>query len=172
MDKLTKKHPNKLTRIAAEVRRYEMLELTKAGLTERQIAARLEVQRSLVHREVKRVLGELAQSYSRTADNVRAVQMERYLELLAKWWPLALEGDEAATNMTLRIMARIDAVNGIIPDRPLITMTQTNVQVGESLGLMELARAIANGSGHYGTNGVGEVNPDQPGSVSEGSSGS
>jgi predicted DNA-binding protein (UPF0251 family) len=166
----TKSHPSKAIRVAAETRRYEVLELVKAGQTEREIAARMGVARSLIHNDIKRVLGDLARASMRTADNVRSVQMERYTGLLARWWPLALEGDEAATMTTLKIMARIDVINGIVPDRPLISMTQ-NVQVGESLGLMELARAIANGSGQYGTGPTGSVNGSQPDALPEGGAG-
>jgi len=163
----SKSYPSKAVRVAAETRRYEVLELVKAGQTEREIAARMGVARSLVHADVKRVLGDLARASTRTADNVRSVHMERYTGLLAKWWPLALEGDEAATMTALKIMARIDVINGIVPDRPLISMTQ-NVQVGEGLGLMELARAVANGSGQYRTDPAGSVNGRQPDALPEG----
>jgi len=149
-----------------------MLELVKAGYTERQIAERMGVARSLVHVDIKRVLGELARLSTHTADNVRSVQMERYTALLAKWWPLALEGDEAATVMALKIMSRIDAVNGIIPDRPLIDMSVTQtIQVGEGMGLMELARHIANGNGYNGTGGISPEDSGQPHALPNGRAG-
>jgi len=163
-------NPTKAMRVTAETRRYKMLELTKAGRTEKEIAEALGVARSLVNRDVKRILGDLARSATRTADSVRALQMERYMALLSRWWLLAMQGDAEATRMVLAIMARIDQINGIIPDRPLISMTQ-NVQVGESLGLMELARAIANGNGQYGTGPTGSVNGSQPDALPEGGAG-
>ena len=163
-------NPTKAMRVTAEIRRYQMLELTKAGRTEKEIAEELGVAKSLVNRDVKRVLEELARSATRTADSVRALQMERYVALLSRWWERAVQGDGEATRMVLAIMARIDQINGIVPDRPLISMTQ-NVQVGESLGLMELARAIANGSGQYGTGPTGSVNGSQPDALPEGGAG-
>jgi hypothetical protein len=123
-----------------------MLELTKAGASERQIAESLGVSRGLVHREVKRVLSDLAKAHDRSANVVRSLQMERYLTMLSRWWQQALAGDETASNMVLRIMARIDIINGIIPDKPLIDMRTQTLQIGEGIGLMELARVVANGS--------------------------
>ena len=147
--------PSKGVRVAAETRRYQMLELTKAGASERQIAESLGVSRGLVHKEVKRVLSDLAKSHDRTANVVRSLQMERYLTMLSRWWQQALAGDETASNMVLRIMARIDVINGIIPDKPLIDMRTQTLQIGEGIGLMELAKVVANGSGQFGADGVG-----------------
>lgn len=157
--------PSKAARVTAETRRYQMLELTKAGASERQIAESLGVSRGLVHREVKRVLGDLAKAHDRSANIVRALQMERYLTMLSRWWQQALAGDETASNMVLRIMARIDIINGIIPDKPLIDMRTQTLLIGEGIGLMELARVVANGSGQFAADGVGSDDPGQPRSI-------
>ena len=151
-------NPTKAMRVVAEERRYKMLELTKAGATERQIAKALGVDKSLVHKDVKTVLQELAKMHSKTADSVRALEMERYVALLSRWWQPAMAGDEAATNMVLKIMQRIDVINGIVPDRPLIDMRTQTIQLGEGMGLMELAKVIANGNGKHRTNGTGAAN--------------
>ena len=127
--------PTKGQRVNAETRRYHMLELTKAGATERQISETLGVDKSYVHREVKKVLETLAQTHSKTADTVRALQMERYIQLLSKWWQQAISGEESATNMVLKIMSRIDQINGIIPDKPLIDMRTQTIQMGEGVGM-------------------------------------
>ena len=162
-------NPTKGMRVTAEVRRYQMLELTKAGRTEKEIAEALGVARSLVNRDVKRVLDDLARSATRTADAVRALQMERYVSLLSRWWLPAMQGDAEATRMVLAIMARIDTINGIIPDRPLIDMSVTQtIQAGEGMGLMELARFIANGNGDNGVNGTGLEDRGQPDALSNG----
>ena len=157
--------PGKNAKVVAETRRYQMLELTKAGASERQIAETLGVSRGLVHREVKRVLSDLAKSHGRTANVVRSLQMERYLSLLSRWWQQALAGDETASNMVLRIMSRIDIINGIIPDKPLIDMRTQTLQIGEGMGLMELAKVVANGSGQFGIDGVGSDDPEQSSNV-------
>ncbi len=139
----------KAMRINAEARRYKMLELTKAGQTQRQIAETLGVALSLVNREIKRVLGELAAKHSGTADQVRGLQMERYTTLLSRWWPTALTGDEAATKMVLQIMHRISEINGVIPDQPLITIDQRSINLaqGEVTFSIEAASGnIINGS--------------------------
>ena len=159
--KKTGLYPTKGKKVTAEERRYKMLELTKAGRTEKQIAEELGVARSLVNRDVRRVLDELAKSATRTADSVRAMQMERYVALLSRWWPLAMKDDAEATTMVLRIMKQIDVINGIIPDRPLIDMRTQTIQVGEGMGLMELARAIENGNNNTGVEGVSTEDSDE-----------
>ena len=73
-------------KVAAELRRYQMLELYKAGTSERQIAEALHLDRTTVHRGIKRILNTLADQHSENADRVRALQMERYTTLLATWW--------------------------------------------------------------------------------------
>jgi len=163
--------PTKGQRVVAETRRYQMLELTKAGRTEKEIAEALGVARSLVNRDVKRVLGDLARSATRTADAVRALQMERYLALLSRWYLPAMQGNAEATRMVLSIMARIDTINGIIPDRPLIDMRTQTIQVGEGMGLMELARYIANGNGDNGVGRTGSEDNGQPHALSNGRAG-
>ena len=122
-------YPTKGMRVNAEIRRYQMLELTKGGATEKQIAETLGVDKSLVHKDVKRVLNDLAEKYSGMADQIRGLQMERYTTLLSRWWPQALTGDEAATKMVLQIMHRISEINGVIPDRPLISIDQRSIRL-------------------------------------------
>jgi hypothetical protein len=73
--------------------------------------------------------------------------------------------------MVLSIMSRIDTINGIIPDRPLIDMRTQTIQVGEGMGLMELARFIANGNGDNGVGGVGLEDIGQPDPLSNGRAG-
>ena len=127
--------PTKGQKVAAEARRYKALELTKAGKTEREIATILGVSRGLVHIDVKRILGEMSQRHSKSADTVRALQMERYNQLLSQRWDKALEGDAEAMAAVLKVMARIDQINGIIPDKPLIDMRTQTIQMGEDMGL-------------------------------------
>ena len=138
-------YPTKAVRVTAETRRYQMLELTKAGRTEKEIAEELGVARSLVNRDVRRVLDELARSATGTADSVRALQMERYTTLLSRWWPQALAGDEAATKMVLSIMHRISEINGVIPKEPLITIDQRAIHLTQG----EVTFSIEAASGNH-----------------------
>jgi len=140
-------------RAIAETRRYQILELTKSGATERQIAERLNVQRSFVHKELKKVLRDLAEKYSGVADQVRGLQMERYLTLLATWWRPALAGDEAATKMVLSIMHRISEINGVVPDKPLITIDQRSINLTQG----EVTFSIEAASANYTNGATGDL---------------
>ena len=140
-------HPRKSDRINAETRRYQMLELTKAGATERQIADTLGVSRSLVHRDLKKVLEDLAKTYSRTADSVRSMQMERDSTLLFRWWQQAMNGDETATRMVLQIMQRISEINGVIPNEPLISIDQRAIHLTQGEVTFSIEAASSN-NGH------------------------
>lgn len=125
------RNPTAQKRALAETRRYQMLELFKAGATEKQIADTLGVDKALVHRGIKRVLNDLAEKYSGVADEVRGLQMERYTTLLSRWWSQALAGDERATRMVLQIMHRISEINGVIPDKPLISIDQRSIHLNQ-----------------------------------------
>ena len=142
-------YPTKGMRVNAETRRYQMLELTKSGATEKQIAETLGVHPSLVHKDVKRVLNDLAEKYSGMADQIRGLQMERYSTLLSRWWSLALTGDERATKMVLQIMHRISEINGVIPDQPLITIDQRSISLtqGDVTFSIEAASDTTNPNG-------------------------
>jgi hypothetical protein len=142
-------YPTKGMRVNAEIRRYQMLELTKGGATEKQIAETLGVDKSLVHKDVKRVLNDLAEKYSGMADQIRGLQMERYTTLLSRWWPQALTGDERATKMVLQIMHRISEINGVIPDQPLITIDQRSISLtqGDITFSIEAASDSINSNG-------------------------
>jgi len=138
-------HPTKAVRVNAEVRSYKVLELVKAGATERQIAETLGVARSLVHVDITRVLNDLAERYSGLADQIRGLQMERYTTLLSRWWKGALDGYEAATKMVLSIMHRISEINGVIPKEPLITIDSRSINLTQS----EFTFSIEAASGNY-----------------------
>jgi hypothetical protein len=141
--------PTPQTRVNAETRRYQMLELYKGGATERQIAEVLAVDRALVHRDIKRVLRELAEKYANVADEIRGLQMERYTTLLQRWWQPAVAGDEHATKMVLQIMHRISEINGVIPDKPLISIDQRSIQLQQG----EVTFSIEAASANYEPNG-------------------
>ena len=144
--------PKAAQRVLAETRRYQILELTKSGATERQIAETLQVQRSFVHKELKKVLSDLAQKHSGTADHVRGLQMERYSTLLSTWWRPTLAGDEAATKMVLSIMHRISEINGVVPDKPLISIDHRSISMTQG----EVTFSIEAASANY-TNGSGDL---------------
>ena len=92
--------------------------------------------------------------------------MERYTTLLSRWWPQALAADETATKMVLSIMHRISEINGVIPDKPLITIDQRSIQLtqGEVTFSIEAASAsYNNGNGSDGDLSQTEALPEASG---------
>ena len=67
------------TRVAAKARAYRALEMKVAGATDRQIAETEGVSATLINRDIKRVIGELATNGNAAinADEIRFIQMER-----------------------------------------------------------------------------------------------
>jgi len=133
-------------RVTAAERRLAILELTKAGYSERAIAEMKNVSRGLVHRDLKRVLKDMAKEYSDVADDVRTMQMERYSELLSRWWPAAMRQnpDEKATKMVMDILKRISEINGVIPDKPLVNIDNRQVHINEVQGEIVFSVESAN----------------------------
>jgi hypothetical protein len=60
--------------------------------------------------------------------------MERYNALLLRMWESAMQSDEGAVDRVIKIMDRINAINGVIPDKPLINMAieQTSIQMTQA----------------------------------------
>ena len=111
-------------------RRLEFLELLKQGVTYRDIATRYGVDHAYVIRQSRKALEELADKYSGTADQMRAINNERLLALLSTWYPLAMERDNKATEHVLRIINDLNRLNGCLPDRPMLTNIIQNNGVG------------------------------------------
>ena len=111
----------------ANQRRFRVLESVLAGASERQIAEQEGVSASLIHKDKRKVLADLAKEHIGLADEVRAVQMERYNQIMLRWWDRVLNGDRDATEVVLKIMKEINVINGVIPDKPLISISQTNL---------------------------------------------
>tara|TARA_R100001530_G_scaffold104276_3_gene72616 strand:+ start:8637 stop:9125 length:489 start_codon:yes stop_codon:yes gene_type:complete len=116
----------------AQLRRFRVLQSVLAGASERQIAEQEGVAYSLIHRDKKRILSDLAKEHVGLADDVRSIQMERYNQLMLRHWQRAMQGDVEATNLILRIMKEINVINGVIPDRPLISLSQHNLYMNDA----------------------------------------
>jgi len=110
--------------IARKQRRMRVLQSKVAGASVRQIADQEGVSAGQIQKDVVRALGELSKEHIGHADQVRAMQMERYNQLLLRWYQPALNQDAEATNIVLRIMDKISQINGVIPDKPLIAIQQ------------------------------------------------
>jgi len=113
------------TAIKATERRYRMLELTKAGHTQREIARIEDVSHRLVATEVKRALVDMAKDMQQTAETVRDLQTGRLNKLLSVNWPDALERDPKATDICLRVIRQIAQLHGLYPDKSTIIQQNT-----------------------------------------------
>lgn len=110
--------------IARQQRRMRVLQSKVAGASVRQIAEQEGVSAGQIQKDVNRALGELSKEHIGHADQVRSMQMERYNQLLLRWYQPALRQDAEATNIVLKIMDKISQINGVIPDKPLIAIQQ------------------------------------------------
>ena len=117
--------------IARQQRRYRVLQAKVAGATVRQIAEQESVSTSQIQKDVHRVLGELSKEHVGMADSVRSMQMERYNQLLLRWYQGALNRDADATNIVLKIMDKISQLHGIIPDKATIQFQQNSFNVND-----------------------------------------
>ncbi|SVB44645.1 uncharacterized protein METZ01_LOCUS197499 [marine metagenome] len=97
-----------------------------AGASVRQLAEQEDISVAQVQKDVQRVLGELAREHIGAADIVRGLQMERYNQLLLRWYPSALNRDEIATNIVLKILDKISMIHGVIPDKAMIQVQQNS----------------------------------------------
>ena len=111
-------------RAEIEARRYDALQLKIAGYSDREIARRLGVGVSTAHNDVKNVLEALAREHAEEAANLRALLNIRYEELFHAYYDQAIAGDTEATKIVVGIMERVAKINGVIPDRSLVTVDQ------------------------------------------------
>ena len=99
--------------IAIRMRQYRALDMKLAGGTERSIAQALGVSNVQVHKDIRRVLGELEDSYSPKANKLRTLTMARYERLLLAHWGAALNGDHKSTEICLSILTGQRAISGL-----------------------------------------------------------
>lgn len=118
--------------IARTQRRMRVLQAKVAGASVRQIAEQENLSVAQIQKDVQRSLGELAREHVGHADTLRAMQMERYNQLLLRWYQPALNQDPDATNIVLKIMDKISQINGIIPDKSTIQIQQNSFNVNDT----------------------------------------
>ena len=128
------------------VRRHKALELKIAGHSDRAIARILDVDVSTAHRDVKNVLEALAREHAEEAANLRALLNIRYEELFHAYYDQAVGGDVEATKIVVGIMERVAKINGVIPDRSLVTVDQRSVHLADG----EVTFSIEAASGNMG----------------------
>ena len=151
MRPITQKQASK--RAEVSVRRHRALELKIAGHSDRAIARNLGVGVSTAHNDVKNVLEDLARKHIDGAASLRALLNLRYEELFHAYYDQALSGDVEATKLVVGIMERVAKINGVIPDRSLVTVDQRAMKFDEPvtfniqdasgrIGIDELAKVI------------------------------
>ena len=125
----TQKQASKRAEIA--VRRHKALDLKIAGHSDRAIARILDVDVSTAHRDVKNVLEAMAREHAEEAANLRALLNIRYEALFHAYYDQAVAGDAEATKICVGIMERMAKINGVIPDRSLVTVDQRSVHLAD-----------------------------------------
>lgn len=100
---------------AREARRATVLQLYMRGNSTRKIAAMLDppVSHNAVHNDIKAYLKKQAKWISDNIDAFREAQHERYLMLLERNMPRAIEGDDNATKFVLQILKSIRELYGL-----------------------------------------------------------
>jgi hypothetical protein len=107
------KQMNNGTRVAAQLRRYRVLDMKVAGGTDRSIADAVGVSPAQVNKDIKRVLSESAKSNQRSADDLRELMMRRYERLFLTHWQGAVRGDPKSTELCLHILLAQRQINGL-----------------------------------------------------------
>ena len=122
------------TRITAELRRSQVLQLKQAGASEQAIADQLGVSKTQINNDVKRRLAEIRKDDTEAVQQEYTLQKSRYERLLLRWWSQATGADDTqaarATGIVLDILRRLDTIGGLIPEKPLIQLQQQNIMVG------------------------------------------
>ena len=147
----TQRQASKRAEVA--IRRHKALELKIAGHSDRAIARMLDVDVSTAHRDVKNLLEDLAKKHLEEAANLRSLLNLRYEELFHAYYDQAIAGDVEATKLVVGIMERVAKINGVIPDRSLVTVDQRAMKFDEPvtfnieastgrLGIDELAKVL------------------------------
>ena len=113
-----------------EARRLQVLQYTIAGASSRAAASQLEkdgygkVSHTTVQKDLKTILGKLAEDNAEEAVNLRALMNERYNRVFLSWWQYALgkaaSEDNAAsppnaeaTSKVLSILKSMRELNGL-----------------------------------------------------------
>jgi hypothetical protein len=149
------------TRITAELRRSQVLQLKQAGASEQAIADQLGVSKTQINNDVKRRLAEIRKDDTEAVQQEYTLQKSRYERLLLRWWSQATGPDDTqaarATGIVLDILRRLDIIGGLIPDKPLIQLQQQNILVG-GVTFADLLREAMDGAGQIVE--ANNVNPE------------
>ena len=116
-----------------ELRRYKALELKVKGYSDRAIASKLGVGVATAHGDVHKILGQLAEKHVDEAANLRALLNLRYETLFHSYFDQAVAGDNEAAKTVMGILERVAKINGLIPDKSLVTIDQRAMKFNETV---------------------------------------
>lgn len=128
---VTQKQKSK--RVEMELRRYKALELKVKGYSDRAIASELGIGVATAHSDVHNILGQLAEKHVGQAANLRALLNLRFETLFHCYFDQAISGDMQAARMVVGILDRMAKINGLIPDKSLVTVDRKLLELNHPI---------------------------------------
>src|SRR5262245_18164807 len=104
-------------------RRVRALSLRQAGASFRDLGHQLGVRRQQAYRDVDHALAELAKQQAQKAEKLRGLELARLDRLLLGVWPRAQGGDLGAVDRAVKIMERVEKLQGL--EAPILTEQTT-----------------------------------------------
>ncbi|MEM0953315.1 MAG: hypothetical protein AAGI24_04165 [Pseudomonadota bacterium] len=98
---------------AAADRRLQALEMRKMGMTYDAIAKQLEITPSAAHKAVRKALEQVQRLSDETAEELRAIELERLNRMQTGLWQKATSGSAQAVDKVLKIMERRSKLLGL-----------------------------------------------------------
>ena len=146
---VTQKQKSK--RVQIELRRHKALELKVKGFSDRAIARELGVGVATAHGDVHKILGQLAEKHVDEAANLRALLNLRYETLFHSYFNQAVAGDNEAAKTVMGILDRMAKINGLIPDKSLVTVDQRSMKFDQpvTFRIDELAKLVVEDENRY-----------------------
>lgn len=114
---------NAAVKLAAADRRLRALDLRKAGATLHQIAAQTGVSHEQARKDLQRAMADLLAEQNASAEELRALELERLERLHLALWPQATQGHQGAVDRLLRIAERRAKLLGLdVPVRSIMEL--------------------------------------------------
>lgn len=118
---------SKLPHLAAS-RELAAIELYNRCLTFQQIADAMEVPKHIAYDLVRKGLARRAALEPATVAEARALMTDRLDLLLSKWFPMAMDGNDKAAEITLKLLDRVGEVHGVDLRREAQVQVTINVE--------------------------------------------
>ena len=96
--------------------------------TPKVVAKELGVGVATAHGDIHKILGQLAEKHVDEAASLRALLNLRYETLFHSYFNQAVAGDNEAAKTVMGILDRMAKINGLIPDKSLVTVDQRSMK--------------------------------------------